>query len=79
MGHATLAEEEVVRMSEAQQQPAASGGRDRRESVEEQALRRGIGPVESVEEMARADVFESDQELDAFLAHVDAERHANLT
>jgi hypothetical protein len=67
-------------MSEAQQQPTTpSGGRDRRESVEEQALRRGIGPVESVEEMARDDVFESDQELDAFLAHVYAERHANLT
>jgi hypothetical protein len=29
--------------------------------------------------MAREDAFESDEELDAFLAHVYAERHANLT
>jgi hypothetical protein len=51
----------------------------RRESVEEQARRRGIQPVDSVQDMARDDVFETDEELDAFLAHVYAERHANLT
>jgi hypothetical protein len=27
--------------------------------------------------MARDDIFETDEELDAFLAHVYAERHAN--
>ncbi len=54
------------------------GGSSPREKVEEQALRRGIRPVQSVEDMARDDVFESDEELDAFLAHVYAERHANL-
>ena len=56
--------------------PAA---RERRESLDEQASRRGIHPVRSVEDMARDDVFETDEELDAFLAHVHAERHANLT
>lgn len=51
----------------------------RRESLDEQVRRRGIRPVTSVEEMARDDIFETDEELDEFLAHVYAERHANLT
>ena len=50
-----------------------------RESLDEQVRRRGLRPVTSVEEMARHDVFESDEELDAFIAHVYAERHSNLT
>jgi hypothetical protein len=45
----------------------------------EQARRKGVRPVTSVDDMARFDVFDSDEELDAFLAHVHAERHANLT
>ena len=57
---------------------AMPGGSSPRETVEEQARRRGIRPVRSVEDMARDDVFESDEELDAFLAYVYAERHANL-
>jgi hypothetical protein len=58
----------------------ARGSRDapRRESLEEQVRRLGLRPVASVEDMARDDVFDSDAELDAFLAHVHAERHANL-
>jgi len=59
--------------------PVPSPGQRVSESVQDQARRRGIHPVTSVEEMARDDVFESDEELDAFLAHVYAERHANLT
>ena len=51
---------------------------ERRESLDEQVRRRGIKPVTSVDDMARDDVFESDEELDAFLAHVYAERQANL-
>lgn len=58
--------------------PPPSIGR-RRESLDEQVRRRGIRPVSAVEEMARDDVFETDEELDEFLAHVYAERHANLT
>jgi hypothetical protein len=59
--------------------PLPSPGPSVSESVQDQARRRGIRLVTSVEEMARDDVFESDEELDAFLAHVYAERHANLT
>jgi hypothetical protein len=65
-------------MSDPQQTPPR-GRSGTGESVAEQARRRGIAPVMSVEDMARDDVFESDEELDAFLAHVYADRHANLT
>jgi len=57
--------------------PFRKAGRHR-ESLDEQVRRLGVRPVESVDDMARDDVFESDEELDAFLAHVYAERHANL-
>jgi hypothetical protein len=50
----------------------------RRESLDEQVRRRGITPVHDVEDMARDDVFETDEELDEFLAWVYAERQANL-
>lgn len=67
-------------MSEAEQHPPTRrDARVHRETVAEQARRRGIEPVTSVEDMARDDVFETDEELEAFLAHVNAERHANLT
>jgi hypothetical protein len=46
--------------------------------VEELARRRGVQPVESMDDMAQDGVFESDQEVDAFLAHVYASRHADL-
>ena len=36
----------------------------RPESIDEQVTRKGIQPVESVEEMAQDGVFESDEELD---------------
>jgi hypothetical protein len=45
--------------------------------LKEQARRKGVRPIASVDEL-RADVFESDQELDEFLAWVAAERKANL-
>jgi hypothetical protein len=48
------------------------------ESLDEQVRRRGLRPIGSVEELARDDVFESDEELDAFLAHLYASRHADL-
>jgi hypothetical protein len=50
----------------------------RRESLDEQARRRGLRPVDSVDDMACFDIFETDAELDAFLAHVYTERQANL-
>ncbi|HEY6310680.1 MAG TPA: hypothetical protein VIY52_07720 [Streptosporangiaceae bacterium] len=50
----------------------------RSESIEEQVKRKGIRPVESVEDMAQDGVFESDEEVEQFLAHVYAARHADL-
>jgi|tagenome__1003787_1003787.scaffolds.fasta_scaffold20942962_3 hypothetical protein len=50
----------------------------RRESLDEQVRRRGLKPIRSVDELACEGVFDTDEELDAFLAHVYAERHANL-
>lgn len=47
-------------------------------SVEELARRQGVRPVESVEDMARPDIFGSDEELEEFLAHVYAARRADL-
>jgi hypothetical protein len=54
--------------------------RSRQEHVpaEELARRQGVQPVESVEAMARPDLFESDDELDAFLADVYASRRAGM-
>jgi LmbE family N-acetylglucosaminyl deacetylase len=73
--------QEVVAMTtgEAAETGPSPKVRSRRETLDEQVRRLGVRPVESVDDMARDDVFESDEELDAFLAHVYAERHANLT
>jgi hypothetical protein len=49
-----------------------------RESLDEQARRRGLQPTASVADLAWDGVFDTDEELDAFLAHVYAERHASL-
>lgn len=48
-----------------------------RVSAEELARRKGVRPVESLDDMAR-DVFASDDELDEFLAYTYANRHAGL-
>ena len=47
-------------------------------SVEELARRKGVRPVESVEDMAQDGVFESDEELEDFLAHVYESRRTDL-
>jgi hypothetical protein len=46
-------------------------------SVEELARQQGVSPVASVEDM-RADLWDSDEELDSFLADVRASRQADL-
>lgn len=46
--------------------------------VAELARSQGVGPVESVDDLARPDLFESDEELDEFLADLYAARHAGL-
>jgi hypothetical protein len=47
-------------------------------SVAELAGRQGIGPIESVEELSRPGTFESDEELDEFLADLYASRRAGM-
>lgn len=42
--------------------------------AEDLARRQGIRPIESVDEMARPRMFESDEELDEFLADLYASR-----
>lgn len=51
---------------------------DARASLDVLARRKSARPVESIHDLADPDVFETDEELDAFLAHVRAERDANL-
>jgi hypothetical protein len=45
--------------------------------LDEQARRKGVRPIVSVDEL-RADVFESDEELDEFLADLEEFRHEHL-
>jgi hypothetical protein len=45
--------------------------------LEEQARRKDVEPIKSADEL-RADVFESDEELDEFLADLQTFRHANM-
>ena len=42
----------------------------------ELARRQGVRPVQSLDDLARPDLFESDQELDDFLTDVYASRRA---
>jgi len=46
--------------------------------VAELARRQGVAPVKSVDDLARPDLFESDEELDEFLTDLYAARHTGL-
>jgi hypothetical protein len=48
------------------------------ESLDEQARRKGVRPIQSADDLAHDGIFDTDEELDAFLAHVAAMRHADL-
>lgn len=48
------------------------------ESIDEQARRKGIRPIGSADDLVQDGIFDTDEELDAFLAHVAAMRHADL-
>ena len=52
--------------------------RDESVSVEELARRKGVQPVESVDDMARPGLFESDEEWQEFLADLYASRRSGL-
>jgi hypothetical protein len=45
--------------------------------LDQQARRKGVRPITSADEL-RADVFESDEELEEFLADLEAFRHEHL-
>ncbi len=46
--------------------------------VEELVRRKGLKPIRSVDELARPGTFESDEELDEFLADLYASRRAGM-
>jgi len=46
--------------------------------IEELARRQGVHPIRSVEDLAAPGIFETDEELEEFLAHVAANRRADL-
>ncbi len=48
------------------------------ESLNERARRKGVRPIQSAEDLAQDGIFDTDEESDAFLAHVAAMRHADL-
>jgi hypothetical protein len=48
------------------------------ESIDEQARRKGVRIIASADDLAQDSIFDTDEELDAFLAHVTAMRHADL-
>ena len=47
-------------------------------SLDDLARRKGVRLVESVADMAQDGVFDSDEELEAFLEHVPAARQADV-
>jgi hypothetical protein len=56
---------------------AESGRSSCAAELDEQARRKGVQPIASVDEL-RADVFESDEELDEFLSDLDSFRHTGV-
>lgn len=56
----------------------ASVGREDDAPVEELARRQGVRPVDSVDDMARPGLFDSDEEWEEFLADLYASRSAGL-
>lgn len=48
------------------------------ESIDEQARHKGVRPIRSADDLAQDGIFDTDEELDAFLAHVAAMRHADF-
>lgn len=47
-------------------------------SLDELARRKHVHPIRSADDLAQDDVFDTDEELDAFLEHVHSSRHADL-
>ncbi|MEN3357992.1 MAG: hypothetical protein V7637_1974 [Mycobacteriales bacterium] len=58
------------------EQTGPPGRRAARESLDEQARRKGVRPLRSVDDLRNDDVWESDEELAEFLAYLDAARQS---
>jgi hypothetical protein len=67
---------EVVTMSSEHTEPTPASPAAGDVPVEELARRQGVGPVESVDDMARPGLFESDEEWQEFLADLYASRRS---
>jgi len=50
-----------------------------RRSIEELARRQGVHPIRTADDLVRDGIWESDEELDAFLADLYALRHSDLS
>lgn len=57
---------------------AASGPGDLQQELEEIIRAKQPRPIESIEDFTAPGVFDSDEEVDAFIAFTYAERQANL-
>jgi hypothetical protein len=68
----------VVSVTSNRAEPFGAWSSEDEVPTEELARRQGVKPVESVESMARPELFESDEELDEFLADLYAARHTGL-
>jgi hypothetical protein len=64
--------------SKAEQVEPSRFARRRHESLDEQVRRRGLKPIRSVEDLACEGVFDTDEELDEFLAYTYAARRSDF-
>lgn len=79
MGVAASVEREAVRvMTSGNADQVPEWGSAEHVPVAELARRQGVAPIESVDELARPELFESDDELDEFLADLYASRRAGF-
>ena len=69
---------EVVSMSSGHSEPMPAPPAADEVPVEELARRQGVGPVESVDDMARPGLFDSDEEWEEFLADLYASRRSGM-
>jgi hypothetical protein len=65
-------------VTEGAEHTRAPGRRAARESLDEQARRKGVRPLQSVDELRDDEIWESDEELAEFLAYLDAARQSWL-
>jgi hypothetical protein len=71
-------ERRCIVMTSSRAEPPSEWSTVEHVAVDELARRQGVGPVKSVDELARPDLFESDEELADFLADLYSARHTDL-